>query len=44
LDTFDDLERQRLYQRYAALLTDPMAREVCDWLQGAYTFDPACLT
>jgi len=26
------------------LLPDPMTREVCDWLQGAYTFDPACLT
>ena len=44
LDTFDDLERQRFYHRYAALLPDPMAREVCDWLHGAYTFDPACLT
>ena len=22
----------------------PAAREVCDWLQGAWAFDPACLT
>ncbi|HTR00256.1 MAG TPA: beta-N-acetylglucosaminidase domain-containing protein [Candidatus Acidoferrum sp.] len=37
-------EHSSLLQRYQALLPDPMAREVCEWLQGLYAFDPACLT
>ena len=37
-------ERQRLLERYRACLPDAMALEVCQWLEGAYAFDPACLT
>lgn len=44
LDKLDETERELLRQRYTALLPDPMAQEVCDWLQGLYAFDPACLT
>ncbi len=38
-------QRQHLrlrYQNWAP--TEASAQEVCDWLDGAYTFDPACLT
>lgn len=44
LEHFDAATRTRLQQRYHALLPDPMAQEVCDWLDGRYAFDPACLT
>ena len=44
LESFDALTRTRLQQRYQAWLPDPMAQEVCDWLDGKYAFDPACLT
>ena len=43
LEAFDGPARQRLLTKYSAF-AHPMAGEVCDWLRGGYTFDPACLT
>ncbi len=39
----NDQKRQALLSDYTAI-DHPMAQEVCDWLQGHYRFDPACLT
>lgn len=36
-------ERQRLRQRYS-VVGQAWSRELCDWLDGVYAFDPACLT
>lgn len=44
LDTLSDVDKMQLLTRYTACLPDPMAQEICDWLQGMYAFDPACLT
>lgn len=44
LDSMDDIQRQALAQEYSALAPEPMAAEICDWLQGGFAFDPACLT
>lgn len=44
---FDGLgpeKRAELAARYAPFSGHPMAREVLEWLAGAYVFDPACLT
>lgn len=35
--------REGLLGKYAGF-AHPMAEEVCGWLRGEYTFDPACLT
>lgn len=43
LDAIDAAEQRRLLLRYS-LLQGPAAAEVCAWLRGEYTFDPACLT
>lgn len=43
LDGLDESERARLTRDYRAL-DSPAAREVVEWLNGEYTFDPACLT
>jgi hypothetical protein len=43
LDTIDAAEKQQLIAEYRAQGSAP-AREVADWLAGAYQFDPACLT
>ena len=40
---FDEEMRQALNASFAQL-QHPAANEVCDWLNGVYTFDPACLT
>ncbi len=37
-------EKSQLLAVYQQWLPDPMALEVCEWLQGQYAFDPACLT
>lgn len=37
-------EHEKLLSRYKSYLPDPMAIEVCEWLEGKYAFDPACLT
>ena len=44
LEQLPPAERGRLLERYRACLPDAMAEEVCEWLEGAYAFDPACLT
>jgi hypothetical protein len=43
LDAIDVLQQQLLVQEYGAI-DHPCAAEVLAWLQGAYAFDPACLT
>lgn len=45
LDKLTDGEKQRLKTRYGQWASsEPCAQEVCDWLDGHYAFDPACLT
>ena len=44
LEKISDIERNQLLSRYRAHLPDSMAEEVCEWLEGKYAFDPACLT
>jgi hyaluronoglucosaminidase len=45
LDKLSDKDKQQLKARYLHWAVDePCAREVCDWLDGLYAFDPACLT
>jgi hyaluronoglucosaminidase len=43
LDCIAEAQRQQLLRDYDAI-AHPCAREVSDWLRGAYAFDPACLT
>lgn len=44
LDRLDQAARTKLRERYAAFPGNPYAREILEWLDGAYAFDPACLT
>ncbi len=44
LQKLDAQSKQNSLARYQAYSDNPMAREVIDWLDGLYTFDPACLT
>lgn len=37
-------EKSYLLQRYESFAQNPFCAEIVDWLQGGYTFDPACLT
>lgn len=37
-------EKTYLLQRYGAFPQNPFCIEIVDWLNGGYTFDPACLT
>jgi hyaluronoglucosaminidase len=43
LESFSDREKAALIKKYSEL-NHPIAEEVCAWLRGEYTFDPACLT
>ncbi len=43
LDGLGQAEKASLEADYTAL-DHPAADEVCDWLNGGYTFDPECLT
>ena len=43
LDGIAPPDRARLLARYGAI-PEPWAREIVEWLQEAYAFDPACLT
>jgi len=43
LDCIAEVQRQQLLRDYDAI-EHPCAREVSQWLRGAYAFDPACLT
>lgn len=44
LDHLTPEQRARLDARYRPHVAHPVAREIVDWLNGAYAFDPACLT
>lgn len=45
LGELSEPERQALLKRYQPFAGEqPAARELVDWLEGAYAFDPACLT
>lgn len=37
-------QREHLETRYRPHAAQPAAREIIDWLNGGYAFDPACLT
>lgn len=37
-------EKAELLKRYSAFPQNPFCAEMIDWLNGGYTFDPACLT
>jgi hyaluronoglucosaminidase len=37
-------EKTELLARYSAFPPNPFSEEIIDWLNGGYTFDPACLT
>jgi hyaluronoglucosaminidase len=43
LDALDPASKNELLRKYEGF-KHPMAEEVCAWLQGEFTFDPACLT
>ena len=36
--------RKAAIRRYADFRDNPFANEILRWLEGDYTFDPACLT
>jgi hypothetical protein len=40
----NDKDKQTFINKYSPLADFPMANEILAWLNGAYTFDPACLT
>lgn len=44
LDQLSTTEKKTLKQKYSEFADDPYAREILDWLDGHYAFDPACLT
>ena len=37
-------DKQDLIRKYQRHTQSPYANEIIDWLEGQYTFDPACLT
>jgi len=43
LDGITQAEKNSLSERYRGV-DSPFAREIADWLDGGYAFDPACLT
>lgn len=44
LKNLSDKEQQELRANYVQYGANPYAQEIIDWLEGHYTFDPACLT
>lgn len=44
LGKMNEQEKHQLLQRYSAFPQNPFCEEIIDWLNGGYTFDPACLT
>jgi hyaluronoglucosaminidase len=44
LDQLDPAMRCGLLDRYDSMQLNPYAQEIAAWLQGAYEFDPQCLT
>lgn len=43
LETLNEQQKQRLLTKYQQF-DHPCSIEICQWLQGYYKFDPACLT
>ena len=43
LDKLDQVKRKQLIQAYSRF-DSPYAKEIIDWLNDEYAFDPACLT
>jgi hypothetical protein len=44
LANLSENERYILIEKYMPHEKHPMAKEIIDWLNGVYTFDPNCLT
>jgi len=44
LQKLSNAEKNTLRNTYQQFLPNPFAQEILDWLNGVYTFDPACLT
>lgn len=44
LSVLDANARQSCIEKYSRFADNPVAREIIDWLNGKYAFDPACLT
>ncbi|MFC3117316.1 beta-N-acetylglucosaminidase domain-containing protein [Cellvibrio fontiphilus] len=44
LKNLNHIEQQYLRTRYSQFGDNPYAQEIINWLDGVYTFDPACLT
>jgi|SRR5690554_1114073 len=44
LDKLDPEQRKTLRGKYAVFDNNPYAREIIDWLNDEYQFDPSCLT
>jgi hyaluronoglucosaminidase len=44
LGKLEEAEKMELIKRYSAFPQNPFCAEILDWLNGGYTFDPACLT
>ncbi|MDO3386689.1 beta-N-acetylglucosaminidase domain-containing protein [Gilvimarinus sp. SDUM040013] len=45
LDGLSEQQKQLLIERYSSQQhSSPITKEICEWLQGGYKFDPNCLT
>jgi hypothetical protein len=44
LRSLTEEEKTELREHYHKFPNNPYAREIVDWLNGEYQFDPACLT
>jgi hypothetical protein len=44
LAKINEEEKSELLKRYSGFPQNPFCAEIVDWLEGGYTFDPACLT
>ena len=44
LGKINEREKTDLLSRYSAFPNNPFCKEIIDWLNGEYVFDPACLT
>jgi hypothetical protein len=44
LNKLNSDEKAELHQRYTKFSQNPFCKEIIEWLNGEYVFDPACLT
>ncbi|MFL2840927.1 MAG: beta-N-acetylglucosaminidase domain-containing protein, partial [Pseudohongiellaceae bacterium] len=44
LGAMNNKNKQTYINKYLPFADNPMAKEIIDWLNGIYTFDPTCLT